>query len=91
MNASAIDFWLSIPCLMIGFLSCIGNAYVFTASKAFQDYLVPNSNDYIIINLIHWLAFIDFFWVVFVSLNYIPTAFELSDFQDYVCVMAQQL
>ena len=87
MNTGSIDFWLSIPCLIIGILSCFGNAYVFVAAKAFQDYLIPHSNDYVILKLIHWLAFIDFWWCILVSANYLPTAFNLGPFPNGICTI----
>ena len=86
MKDSTIKFWLSVPTLIVAFLSIIGNAYVFIVSKAVQDYLIPNSNDYIIMKLIHYLAFIDILWTICESFNFYPTAFGWGEYRTNVCI-----
>lgn len=86
MNETEIDAWLSIPGLIFGVFSIIGNCYVFFSTNVVMEYLVPHSNDDVIVRLIHWLAFIDFWWVISFSMNLIPTGFNLNTYSSTMCV-----
>lgn len=87
MKKATIEFWLSVPELIIAVLSCVGNAYVFHNSRKVQKRITRETNDYIIFNLIQWLSFFDFFWVIAFALNFVPTAFKIAEYTSDECVI----
>lgn len=64
----------------------MGTLYVFVSTKIVAGYLNPGSNDYIIMSLIHWLAFADFWLGLGWSLNFIPLAFDLPEYSVNFCI-----
>lgn len=94
MKPSTIEFLLAVPPLIMMIFSCLGNIYVFLSTQKFKKSVIQvsgskaKSNDYVIANLIHWVVFVDFFWVIVFASNFIPSAFNLASFSSGLCVFS---